>query len=121
MPHHLPSISERHKRMLRKLLVTVVALAAAGIIIFGIRAYTASRAWHDRPPEDIAGWMTPRYVAMSQHVPPQVIEAVIAPDQDLMHHKMTLADLAAAQNVDLATLIVALETAIADFKDAPVD
>ena len=121
MPKRKHKISERHRHQLRIFLRGLVIVAIAGILIFGIRAANSSRAWVNAPPEDIAGWMTPRYVAMSQHVPPHVIEDVIAFDRDAARHKTTLEDIALAQDVDIAILIAQLETAITAFKDGQRD
>ena len=121
MPHRKHKISARHKRQLRHLLRGLVIVAVIGILVFGIRAANSSRAWVNAPPENIAGWMTPRYVAMSQHVPPRVIEDIIALDDGTPRHKVTLDDIALAQGTDSASLIAALEAAIKEFKDARRD
>jgi hypothetical protein len=117
MPDHKPKISARHKRQLRRLLLGLIVIAVIGMLIFGIRAANSSRAWHNAPPEDIAGWMTPRYVTMSQHVPPNVVEDVITLDDTMIRHKTTLEDIAFAQGTDVAELIAQLEMAIKTFKD----
>ncbi|SFR31816.1 hypothetical protein SAMN04488005_0187 [Yoonia tamlensis] len=121
MPKRKHKISEHHKRQLRLILRGLVIVAVAGILIFGVRAANSSRAWVNAPPEDIAGWMTPRYVAMSQHVPPHVVEDVIAYDRGDQRHKITLEDIALAQDIDIATLIARLETAVTAFKDSQRD
>ncbi|MDO6591011.1 hypothetical protein DS901_16120 [Loktanella sp. D2R18] len=121
MPDRKPKISDRHKQLLRRALLGIIVIAVIGILIFGVRAANSSRAWHNAPPEDIAGWMTPRYVVLSQHVPRHVIEGVIALDGDVARHKITLEDIALNQGLDTAQLIARLEAAIQDFKDSQGD
>jgi hypothetical protein len=121
MPDRKPKISERHKQLLRHLLRGLIVVALIGILVFGVRAVNSSRAWRDAPSEDIAAWMTPRYVTMSQHVPPHVIEDIIAADDDIVRHKTTLEDIALMQGTDVEQLIIRLETAIKDFKDTRRD
>jgi hypothetical protein len=121
MPDRKPKISERHLQLLRHLLRGLIIVALIGILVFGVRAVNSSRAWRDAPAEDIAAWMTPRYVAMSQHVPPRVIEDVITAGDDVVRHKTTLEDIALMQGTDIDQLIIQLETAINDFKDARRD
>ncbi|PRY77300.1 hypothetical protein CLV80_106144 [Yoonia maritima] len=121
MPDRKHKISDRHLRLLRRLALVLIVVAVVATIIFGIRAASSSRAWYNAPPEQIEGWMSPRYIAMSQHVPPRVIEDTIAPGEDLMHQKTTLYDLADAHDTDVETLIIALEASIADFKERKRD
>ncbi|WP_394179989.1 hypothetical protein [Yoonia maritima] len=121
MPDRKHKISERHMRLLRRILLGLMALAIVGTVVFGVRAAISSRAWYNAPPEQIEGWMSPRYIAMTQHVPPYVIEDAITPGQDLMHRKTTLDDIAFAQDTDVEALIIALEMAIADFKESKRD
>lgn len=44
--------------------------------IFGVRAVTQYIYWSDpaKQNQDLAGWMTPRYVARSYDVPPEVVK-----------------------------------------------
>ena len=118
MPERKHKISDRHRQLLQRILRGLLLVAFAGILIFGIRAAQSSRAWANAPPEDIAGWMTPRYVTMSQHVPPYVIEDIITAGDHIVRHKTTLEDIALMQGTDVDQLITRLETAIKDFKDA---
>ena len=121
MQRHLPKLSNRHRKMVQYVLAGVVVIALIGAIIFGIRAADSSRRWKDHPPEEIAAWMSPRFIAMSHHVPPDVIEDAIAPGQDLMHRKVSLEDIAEEQGVAVETLILQLNTAIATHQDRKRD
>ncbi|KJZ18904.1 hypothetical protein [Loktanella sp. S4079] len=121
MPERKHSISDRHLRLLRRGLLVLLVLGILGAVVFGVRAVSSSRAWYHAPPEQIESWMSPRYIAMSQHVPPRVVEDILAPGQDLMHRKISLDDIADNQGVDVDLLIIALENAIAEFKDRKRD
>lgn len=117
MPKHRHRLSAVQIRALRRILIAVVVIALLGAAIFGIRLATAARNWQDHPPEPIAGWMSPRYVIMSQHVPPEIIGQLLHLDPAAPHRKVSIADLAAEQNTTTQALITDLETAIADFRD----
>ena len=121
MPKHRHALSASQIRTLRRILIAVVAIALLGAAIFGMRLAHASRNWQDHPPEPIAGWMSPRYVSMSQHVPPEIIGQLLHLDPNAPHRKVSIADLAAEQNITTQAFITDLETAIADFKDHQSD
>lgn len=55
-------------------------IALALTVFFGIRTVTGAMYWADPAHRDqeIAGWMTPRYVAMSWQVPPEVVISALA-------------------------------------------
>ena len=66
-------------------LAFVVVLVLTGV--FGVRAVTQYIYWSDpaKQNQSLAGWMTPRYVARSYDVPPEVIKAAwnLNPDSTL--------------------------------------
>lgn len=99
-------------------LVLVVALAASAA--FGVRA---ALHWYQMPPraermQPVAGWMTPRYVARSWRVPPEVVlEAIDAP-RPPPDGPMSLDALATFRGVPTAQVIAEAEAAIAAFHAA---
>ena len=54
--------------------------------------------------QNIAGWMTPRYVGHSWQVPPEVIATALGLTQDGSGRRITLADIAESQGSDMAAL-----------------
>ncbi|MCT8159628.1 hypothetical protein [Pseudoruegeria sp. SHC-113] len=99
-------------------LVLAVALLASAV--FGLRA---ALHWHQMPPraermQPVAGWMTPRYVARSWRVPPEVVlEAIDAP-RPPPDGPMSLDALATFRGVPTAQVISEAEAAIAAFHAA---
>jgi hypothetical protein len=103
----------RHRWLLLGFVATV-ALA----LFFTVRAVVFTVYWSDHRDEAIAGWMTPRYIAMSWDVPPQVIgDALgITPGGDA--RRMTVEEYARANGVSVADVAETLATAIEAFRAA---
>jgi hypothetical protein len=97
------------------LLAAGFVLAALATLVFAVRLALATLVWtvpalRDQPP---AGWMTPRYVAMSWDVPPEVVRAALDLPQDGTGRRVTLAELAAERGVSVELLTQELAQAIA--------
>ena len=100
-------------------LASAFLIALALTLFFGIRAITGAIYWADPSHRDqeIAGWMTPRYVAMSWQVPPEVIVAALnlpRPEGRMPR----LEDIAADRNTTVAALSAELQAAIAAYRAA---
>jgi hypothetical protein len=87
-------------------------------LVFGVRALMFSLYWSDpaKRDQDIAGWMTPRYVAMSWNVPPEVISEALDLPHDGTGRRVTLRDLAAEREQDVDDLAADLDAAISAFR-----
>ncbi len=96
------------------LAATVVALAVT--LFFAVRLAVFALYWSEHRDEAIAGWMTPRYIAHSWDVPPEVIgEALgLAPVQS--GRPPTLDRVAAERGVPVTELEAAVEAAIARYR-----
>jgi hypothetical protein len=92
--------------------VAAVALA----LFFGVRAAIFTVYWSGHQDEAIAGWMTPRYIAHSWEVPPQVIgEALgLAPDGDA--RRMTIDEVARARDLPVEDVAATVTAAIEAFR-----
>jgi hypothetical protein len=90
--------------------------AAAVALLFATRAALFMSDWPDQADEDIEGWMTPRYVAMSWDVPPDVIAGALALARDGSGRRVTLDELAKSRGVPVATLAAELEAAIVAYR-----
>ncbi len=101
----------------RWLLIAFV-VAAALSVFFGVRTVMFTLYWSDPANRDqaIAGWMTPRYVAHSWHVPPEVVQEALGLTGDGAGRRVTLDELATARGIDTATLGAELDAAIAAFR-----
>lgn len=105
-------------------LLSLVLAVALSLTLFFLLKVTASMiGWTDPKTIDqpIAGWMTPRYVARSWDVAPEVVRAALNLAQDGTGRRETLARLAADQGVSLEALIQQLDAAIAASRAQPND
>lgn len=123
MPHKNPERLARQRAMIRRVLLAVLALALIGTLFFAVRIATSTALWREpaEPDAPIAGWMTPRYIARSWDIPPDVIAAALALEHDGGGRKITLAELAAERGTDIATLTADLTLAIAAYREQPHD
>ena len=90
------------------------ALSLALALFFAARTILFVVYWSDPAHRDaqIAGWMTPRYVAHSWQVPPGVIAEALALEQNGTGRRMTLAQLAQDRGLTLDALIADIAHAI---------
>lgn len=90
-----------------------LTLALAATLFFAVRAamfavYWADPAHRDQP---IQGWMTPRYVAMSWDLPPEVLREALGPAMPEPGERRTLAEIAADTGIPLPRLAEQIEAA----------
>ncbi len=74
-----------------------------------------TRADREQP---VAAWMTPRYVARSWHIPPDIILDALDVPRPPPYGPMSLAQLAEFRGVPVEQVVAEAEAAIADFRDA---
>jgi len=93
----------------------VLALALVACLFFGART---ALFWYGGPPhavreQPVAAWMTPRYVARSWRIPPEVIiDGLIAP-LPRPERRMNLRQLAEYRGVPVEQIIAEAEALIA--------
>lgn len=73
---------------------------------FAVNAIAAAIYWNDPRHQDqaLAPWMTPRYVAQSYKIPPQVLGPALFLDPTEPPRRLRLEDIAAANGVTLDAL-----------------
>lgn len=101
------------------LATAILALALAATALFGVRAALLWSDRHDRFAREapLAPWMTPRFIAHSWHVPPEVIlEALDAP-MPPPRGPMNLEELAEFNGTTVEALIEAADEAIAAWRE----
>lgn len=103
-----------HNRLALIAFVVVVCLAG----FFGVKSTMQLVYWSDpqHQDQDLAGWMTPRYVARSYDVPPEVVIAAFDLATDAPPRRVSLETLAAQEGVTLDVLQARLDTAIAAWR-----
>ena len=101
------------------LLGTAFLFALLATIFFAIRTTVFAIYWADSANRDIKiqGWMTPGHIALSWHVPREMMRQAIGPLPD--KRRPTLDEIAAEQNIDLETLVERIEEAISTHRQAP--
>lgn len=86
-------------------------------LVFALRLALAVWHWNAPPTDpDLAGWMTPRFVAHSWKVPPEIIMQTLALERGEADRRITLGDLAAARGIPLTQLLDELRMAIAQHR-----
>lgn len=107
------------RQMWRAAPVASVLLAGAMIValVFCVRISLNWVYWNDPAHRDqqIAGWMTPRYVAQSWDVPPEIVARAL----DVSRHDgrpENLSKIAARRGVSPDALIGALQSAITQYR-----
>lgn len=99
----------------------ILGLSLGAATVFGVRS---ALFWINRAPLverelTITTWMTPRYIARSWGVPPEVIlKAIDAPDPP-PNGPMNLTELAEYRGVTTQQIIAEAQAAIAAFRDLP--
>ncbi len=95
-------------------LVTVLCLAG----VFGFKSVSQFIYWSDPQHQDqtLAGWMTPRYVARSYQVPPEVIQDALDLDMDAPPRRISLDRLAQESDLTIETLQSRVDAAVAAWR-----
>jgi hypothetical protein len=101
----------RHRWLLLGFLAAVTLA-----LLFAIRVAISLQDWPEERDADIEGWMTPRYVALSWDVPPEVVAGALALARDGRGRRVTLEELAKDRGVPVEDLVAALEAAITAFR-----
>ncbi|WP_138934073.1 hypothetical protein [Roseovarius arcticus] len=116
-------ISERLNRLwaAAPIATVILVLSLIAATVFGARSAVF---WINRPPPaerelTIATWMTPRYIARSWGVPPEVILDAIHAPRPPPNGPMSLTQLADYRGVTPQLLIEEAQAAIAAFRDRP--
>ena len=96
----------------------VVALCTLGF--FGARSLAATIYWMDPAHQDqpLAGWMTPRYVARSYKLPPEVLGEALFLVKGETPRRISLEALAAENDTTLDALQSRIDAAAAEWRAA---
>lgn len=94
----------------------VVALLAVGW--FGFQTISHAIYWNDPAHRDqaLAGWMTPRYVAESYQIPPEVVGPALFLRKGEKPRRVSLDAIAEANGVTLSDLQTRIDTAVAAWR-----
>lgn len=103
----------------RPLLTTAFAVATLFSVMFAVRSVMFMVYWSDpaRTDQQIQGWMTPRYVAQSWHLPPKVMFQALQTD-NMPGRRLTLNDIAAAQGISVTELKARIIAAATAYREA---
>ncbi|WP_227419528.1 hypothetical protein [Roseitranquillus sediminis] len=105
------------------ILSMVFAIALVVTALFLVRFAVSTIVWSDPDPhqQPIAGWMTPRYVARSRQVQPEIVADALGLGRDGTGRRLTLDEIAVSQDRSLEELRLALEAAVRDARSETGD
>lgn len=90
-------------------------VSATAVALFFLAQLAMQMIWFNDPKhrdQQIAGWMTPRYVAMSYRLPRQMMRDVLELSPEQMGRRMTLQELATERGTSVEALSVMLMDAV---------
>ena len=104
----------------RRTALLAFALALAAVLWFGVQTLTHALYWSDPAHRDqaLAGWMTPRYVAHSYQIPPEVFGPALFLNRDAPPRRLTMDEIAAENGVTLDELQARIDAAVVAWRDA---
>lgn len=93
----------------------VVALCALGY--FGARTITSTFYWMDpaHQEQDIAGWMTPRYIGQSYNLPREVVMEALMMDPNAPPRRISIREIAETNAISMDDLQARVDAAAAAF------
>lgn len=105
----------RRRRHLKWPLIAAFCVALGAMGVYAVRTTVDVARWTDpaRQGQSLAGWMTPRYVAHSYKLPPELVAAALGIDPSDPPRRKSLSEIAEERGVPVQSLLDALEAAIA--------
>jgi hypothetical protein len=98
-------------------------IAVSAVFYFGFQTQSQSVYWNDPAHRDQAldGWMTPRYVAQSYDIPPEVFIPALFLDPAQKPRRISLDAIAAENGVTLGELQMRIDAAVAQWRSAAAE
>lgn len=89
----------------RPVITSAFVLAVVLMVLFAVRGVVSMAYWSDptRQDQSIQDWMTPRYVARSWHLPPEVMFTAIG-ETTMPEKRKPLHEIAAARGISFEEL-----------------
>jgi hypothetical protein len=99
------------------------AIAVVAVLYFGFQTLTHALYWNYPAHRDqaLAGWMTPRYVANSYAIPPEVFGPALYLDPEQKPRRLSLEAIADENDVTLDELQARIDATVADWRNARTD
>lgn len=109
----------KHQRMAFLTFITLLCVAC----YFAFNAIAAAVYWNDPRHRDqpLAAWMTPRYLALSYSIPPEILGPALFFDPADPPRRLRLDDIADANGVTLDTLQQRITEATTAFRSSHDD
>lgn len=110
----------RHLWQHNRAALIAFAIAVVALLYFGFQTLSQALYWNDPAHRDqaLAGWMTPRYVAQSYHIPPEVFVPALFLDPAQKPRRKSLDAIAKENGVTLDDLQVRIDAAVTDWRNA---
>ncbi|MBU2993636.1 hypothetical protein Q4555_12640 [Octadecabacter sp. 1_MG-2023] len=105
----------KHLWHTHRLALLAFAVAVTALGYFGVKTVSSAIYWNDpaHQNQQLAGWMTPRYVAQSYHLPREYMVEALFIDPDAPPRRISLDAIANANGVSLADLQARVDAAAA--------
>lgn len=100
-------------------LVLIAFLAVIGLVFFfGAKTISSTIYWMDpaHQDQDIAPWMTPRYVAQSYKLPPEVLDPALFIERDAPPRRISLGNIAFEHGLTMEELQARIDAAAAQWR-----
>lgn len=100
-----------HHRILLTAFLTVLFV----IVFFGIKTFSAMIYWQDpaHQNQDIEPWMTPRYIARSYRLPPEILGPVLFLEDGMPIRRISVGRIAADNDLTMKELQARIDEAAA--------
>lgn len=104
----------------RIVLIAFLSVVCIGAF-FGARTISSTIYWMDPAHQDqeLAPWMTPRYVARSYDLPPEVLDPALFIGRDAQPHRISLGNIALEHGLTMEELQARIDAAAAQWRTKP--
>tara|TARA_R110002051_G_scaffold52574_2_gene99790 strand:+ start:21672 stop:22031 length:360 start_codon:yes stop_codon:yes gene_type:complete len=113
--HRIKHLWAHHRIMLVAFIGTL-----AVIVFFSVKTTAAMIYWMDPAHQDqeLASWMTPRYIAQSYKLPPDVLGPALFLEKDMPPMRMSLGMIADEHNMSMGDMQARIDAAAAAWRAA---
>jgi len=110
----------KHLCLHHRLIVLAFVGTLVVIAFFGIKTIAAMIYWMDPAHQDqqLAPWMTPRYIAQSYDLPPEVLGPALFLQKDMPPMRMSLGMIADKNDMSMAQMQARIDAAAAQWRAA---
>ncbi|MEE9429151.1 MAG: hypothetical protein V3V25_13495 [Paracoccaceae bacterium] len=103
----------------RPVLTSAFAVAVLLTVLFAVRSTVFMVYWSnpDHIDQEIRSWMTPRYIALSWHLPPEVMSQALGTEK-MPGRRQSIADIAREQGISVQALVANIIATATTYRDS---